>query len=250
MLPPLLFLLAACASTTPPQNPATLKSVSNDQIILDEGLRWLQENPDDLEARILTGDAAWRLRDSTIAWDIWTYDATRILETDVYLGQLMIKVAVEWRLLDLAEEYIGIKPPESILPEMAKERELWLARVRSLKIEAFDAVQRGDKELLLGETARAFDFYQRASRAWPRPDHKARLVAMEALFESRRGKKGSKEAARTLLGSALSMDASAPVLWIELLICQNFGEPECERKTREQILKLYPDTPWANNAKR
>ncbi len=241
-------LLLSCAHTH--EKFQDLNAGRDDEAIVREGLAWLEQHPHDVETRISVGNAAWRLGRKDQAQKIWAADDERIVARDVYLGNLLIKLAMERGDLRDAERLLSVKPPETIPPDMGYARRQLLAKIRSDRIDAADAGQRGDGALLAGEYSRALDFYKRAAALDPTPEWNARLQAIQAWVLFHAQGQIAAEQVTQMLATALHLESSPPILFLAAAIQLQLGNREQFQAAREVLRDRFPHSPFTAQVER
>jgi tetratricopeptide (TPR) repeat protein len=236
-----VLLVTGCATT--PRHPEELEPGEQDQKILRDGFRWLENHPDDLQARILIGNAAWRLGRHEQAWKIWNADGERIMGVDVRLGQLMVEYALDTGQLQRAEELLAVPAPAENDAEQHR-REQELATLKSRKHGAIDAVYRGDKALRQGDMQRAQQFYRRAVEANPLPEYRARLLALNSwVIVTTSGMLADREATDNL-NHALELWPGEPVLYLDLVTSRILQNNSRVKSSRNRLLQRREGQKW------
>ncbi|MFH0883242.1 MAG: hypothetical protein V2A56_09680 [bacterium] len=240
------MLIVSCAHV--PVNFRDLQTGKEDEGILREGIIWLDQHPEDVDARIFVGNAAWRLGLHDQALEIWGVDEERILARDVYLGELLIQSSIDRGNLRKAERLLSVEPPETIPPDLLLARRQRLAKIRSDRIQAANAAQRGDEALLRGEFQRVLDFYKRAMELDPISGWEARLIAIRAwsLFQAN-GESAAGEITQ-MLTRALHLDSSPPVLFLDAMIQRELGNLNGYASDLEIMNRSFPDSPFTAKA--
>ena len=242
-----ILLLTSCTHQQVPLQ--DLKTGEQDKQILEQGLTYLQMHPEDVEARIFVGNAAWRMGLHDQALKIWLVDDERIVERDVYLGELLIQSMIEQGNLREAEHLLIVKPPDSIPQSLLLERQQRLAQIRSDRIQAADEVQRGDDALLAGEFDRALDFYKRAVDHNPAPGGQARLHAIRAWVMLQTDGAAKSDEIAQALSTALHLDSSPPVLYLDALVQHKLGDGGRVSADLKLLRESFPDSPFTLKAK-
>lgn len=240
------LLLLALGCTHSARNPDSLTAGEQDRQIVREGRQWLEQHPDDVQARILTGNAAWRLGAQDLAWEIWLPDADRIVARDLLLGRLLIEQAQERGELDLAEHLLAIDPPGRSDSAERARRQQQLTSILQRRHLALDAVQRGDRALRSGELQRTIDFYRRAATLDPRVENRARLLAVEAWSSATASGLLADRPAQQKLDSALTMWPGEPVLYLEILTAQTLQWRGREETARNRLEQRAQGELWLN----
>ena len=149
---------------------------------LKAGKNYLIKHPDDWMTRRLVGDAAYALGDTLQAYDIYRPAAYIYIVEQPRLGRRLVRLAMErgdFTLADSLLEYEEAFGGSELLRQIHYNlRQV----VDQMRISAVWDVQRGDSAVVRQEWLRAYEFYQRASESYPRPDFLARELCMRAWF--------------------------------------------------------------------
>ncbi len=243
LAPVILFLFYGCAARV--IHPGEAYQLEQWTTVVEQGQRWLERNPDDFEARLMTGEAAFALTDTVTAMIVLSPVARDIENTE--LMEAMSLGAVSTGDLYLARELL------MTLMRTESSGNIWtqyLAFVQYMITDARHQADMGDRKFAMQDWSAAVNSYRQALQSHPQETfYQARLnLAQAELLISRRGtEKRSIALEKIELAKNMWRGSSIPY-WTEGDVYFQLGEAENALQAFQRALDMGLEEPYRSLA--
>lgn len=235
-------LLAGCASRKP--HPSSMYAQGDFKSALELGREWLDEHPEDLAVRRVTGRAALRMELPDLAYALWRPGALAYARDDRSFAWELLEMATDRADLEIAQGILDVLPREELPAHQKTRYDQWQAVVSRARHDAQRDVRMGDEALLEGDVFRAHDYYRRAIHSHAAARFKARervTIAWRLALEQAATEARIVE----LLDQAIQLWPSSLTWTVRGAVLREIGREELAMKALRKAIELDSPRDWA-----